>query len=338
MELVDRYLKTVASYLPKEQKDDILRELSENIRSEIEGQEAELGRPLNEVEQEAVVRRHGNPLVVAGRFRQDQRSVAFGRQWIGPEIFPLYVKVLTFNLGLSSLVIVALFTGLFAAGQPMTFSGLVRVIFLQFLIQGGIITAIFSMVNSQLARHPERWDPRKPVHIAAPQFAGEREARNYERVPRVESIAQFFALGASVVWLRNMYAMSHSIFGPAASYLSLAPAWRQIYWPLVVVAIIGMLQAVATFYFPGWVRFRCWVQMGMNAAALAMVYFLIQARVWVTLRVPDGTVDVHERTVAIVNQSVFFGLLIAVAILIGLLIVDVRRLLRLRNKEASKNA
>ena len=79
MELVDRYLKSVGSYLPKEQKDDILRELSENIRSEIEDQEKELGRTLTEAEQEALVKRHGNPLLVAGRYRQEQRSVAFGR-------------------------------------------------------------------------------------------------------------------------------------------------------------------------------------------------------------------------------------------------------------------
>ena len=48
MELVDRYLKTVGTLLPKEQKDDILRELSENIRSEMEDKEMELGRPLTE--------------------------------------------------------------------------------------------------------------------------------------------------------------------------------------------------------------------------------------------------------------------------------------------------
>lgn len=330
MELVDRYLKTVGSYLPKEQKDDILRELTENIRSEIEDMEAELGRPLDEAEQETVVKRHGNPLLVAGRYRQDQKSVAFGRQWIGPELFPFYVKVLSFNLGLSSLIIVALVTGLFAAGQPMTFSGLVQAILMQSLIQGGIITGIFALVNAQLTKHPERWNPRKTGHISAPQFAYGSTQKTTDRVPRIESLAQFFTLAAAVVWFRNMHVMSHSIFGPAANFLLLAPAWRQIYWPLAIVAIVGMVQAAANFYYPGWVRFRCWVQMGMNATCLAIVYFLIQARVWVTLRVPDGTVDVHERSVAIVNQSVFYGLLIAAAILFGLLIVDLRRLLRLR--------
>ena len=101
MEIVDRYLKTVGNYLPKEQKDDILRELSENIRSEVEDREKELGRPLTVAEQEAIVKAQGNPLVVAGRYRQEKRTVAFGRQWIGPELFPLYLKMLTFNLGIS---------------------------------------------------------------------------------------------------------------------------------------------------------------------------------------------------------------------------------------------
>ena len=89
MELLDRYLKTVGTYLPKSQRADILRELSENIRSQIEDRETELGRPLNEAEQEALLKQVGNPLVVAGRFQKDQRTVAFGRQLIGPALFPL---------------------------------------------------------------------------------------------------------------------------------------------------------------------------------------------------------------------------------------------------------
>src|ERR1700692_2777164 len=124
MELVDRYLKAVGSYLPAAQRDDITKELSENIRSEIEDKEAELGRPLNEAEQEAILKKQGHPLLVAGRYRQDQRSLAFGRQWIGPVIFPFYIKVLTFNLGISFTVVTMVFVALFASGQAITFSDL----------------------------------------------------------------------------------------------------------------------------------------------------------------------------------------------------------------------
>jgi hypothetical protein len=84
MELLDRYLNSIRSCLPEAQRDDIVNELSENLHAQIEDKEAKLGCPLSEAEVEAVLKRHGHPLVVATRFRQDQRSVAFGKQWIGP--------------------------------------------------------------------------------------------------------------------------------------------------------------------------------------------------------------------------------------------------------------
>jgi hypothetical protein len=337
MERVDRYLKSVGTYLPKEQKENILRELSENIRSEIEDKEAELGRPLTAAEQEAVVKHHGNPLLVAGRYRQDQRSVAFGRQWIGPELFPFYMKVLSFNLGLTSVVILALFTGLFAAGQHMTVSGLVGAMLMQFLIQGGIITVIFATVNTHLTKYPDRWDPRKPGHLQGPQFAEDRAHKNGQRVSRVESVSQFIALAVSVVWLRTLNSASYLVLGPAtAKVLTLSPTWHQAYWPMVLVALAGMIQSGINLFYPNWVIFRSWMRMGMNAASLAIVYFLIRSRVWVTLTVPDGTVNYHERPMAMLNQSIFYGLLIAALILIGMLIVDVRRLVRMQDRERTE--
>lgn len=115
MELLDRYLQTIRSYLPDEEKDDIIQELSENLRSQMEDKEAELGRPLNEADVEAILKGHGQPLVVAGRYRQDKRSFAFGKQLIGPILFPFYTKVLSFNLGITSLVLIFVFTALLPA-------------------------------------------------------------------------------------------------------------------------------------------------------------------------------------------------------------------------------
>lgn len=335
MELVDRYLKSVGSYLPKEQKDDILRELSENIHSEIEDQERELGRPLTEAEQEALVKRHGNPLLVANRYRQEQRSVAFGRQWIGPELFPFYIKVLSFNLGLASLVIVTIFAALFASGQGVTVGDMLGAIFMQVLIQGGTITAIFTVANAQLTKFPDRWNPRKPGQLPVSP-AGEKIAGREPRVSRVESIAQFIALGFSVVWLRAVQRSSHFVFASAAGVLTASPVWRQVYWPLIVVALAGMLQSTINLFYPRWERFHAWTRMGMNAGSLAIVYFLLRAHVWVTLNVSDPTTmgAGHQHSIAIINQSIFYSLLIAVLILVGFLIVDVRRLLRDRQTNA----
>src|ERR1700719_827769 len=103
MELVDRYLKAVGTYLPADQRDDILRELSEDIRSQIEERESELARPLTEAEQEAILKQRGNPIRLAARYRQEDCTVAFGRQLIGTALFPFYIKVLSLIWGSPSL-------------------------------------------------------------------------------------------------------------------------------------------------------------------------------------------------------------------------------------------
>src|ERR1700720_3284598 len=117
MELLDQYLKSIRSCLPEAQRDDIINELSENIHSQMEDKEGELGRPLSEAEVEAILKQHGHPLLVASRYRHDQRSVAFGRQWIGPVLFPFYSRVLWFNLGLTGIIIFIVETALIGSGK-----------------------------------------------------------------------------------------------------------------------------------------------------------------------------------------------------------------------------
>ena len=87
MDLLDRYLQAVKFWLPRKQKQDILAELSEDIRSEIEDKEAELGRPLGQAELEAILTRWGHPMLVAERYLP-QRSL------IGPVLLPAYTLVL----------------------------------------------------------------------------------------------------------------------------------------------------------------------------------------------------------------------------------------------------
>jgi hypothetical protein len=87
MELIDRYLQAVKFWLPAKQKQDIIAELSEDLRSQIEDQETELGRKLNEAEIADILKGRGRPILVANRFRPQQSL-------IGPVLFPIYVFVL----------------------------------------------------------------------------------------------------------------------------------------------------------------------------------------------------------------------------------------------------
>src|SRR6266704_2451097 len=118
----------------------------------------ELGRPLTESEQQALLKRRGNPLVLAGRYRQDYRTLAFGRQLIGPVLFPFYVKVLSFNLGLTFVVIATIFIALGVSGQKVGFHEILSTCLLQLFIQLGVVTLIFSLIERHLTKNPGRWD------------------------------------------------------------------------------------------------------------------------------------------------------------------------------------
>jgi hypothetical protein len=83
MELVERYLQAVQFWLPKRQQKDILAELSDDLRSQVEEKQAELGRTLNEPEVEAILKRCGHPMLAGSRYMPQQYL-------IGPALFPTY--------------------------------------------------------------------------------------------------------------------------------------------------------------------------------------------------------------------------------------------------------
>ena len=98
MELLDRYLQAVRFFLPRRgDQDDIIRELSENLRSQMEDREEELGRPLTNDERADILRRHGHPMLVAGRYRSHQHL-------IGSAFFPIYIFALKLGLGVALIV------------------------------------------------------------------------------------------------------------------------------------------------------------------------------------------------------------------------------------------
>ncbi len=336
MKLVDHYLKSVRSCLPAAQRDDIISELSENLRAQIEDREDQLGRPLNESEVEAILKQHGHPLVVASRYRQDQRSLSFGRQIIGPVLFPFYIRVLSFNLGLTSIVILMVLTALIASGKSITLLNTLPTFLYQFLIQFAVITVIFGFADRHWTKFPDRWDPRGLKHPWHPVFGMQAtpeeeriSARDKNRVSRFDSIAQFVALGVTIGWLRVAQHSPFMILGPAAAFIKPAPIWHQLYWPIVALALAGMAQAGANLLRPDWVRLRTVYQLLSNAMWLVILFFLLRAGNWIVILQTGGSsAEDYRRTTVILNECLFYTL-------IGLSVVgayavfhELRRLIR----------
>jgi len=112
MELIERYLQAVKFALPQEQREDIIKELRDNLLSQIEEKEAELGHPLSEDEQVELLKKLGSPMRLASRYRKQQYM-------IGATMFPIYWKVLKASLGLAFLVLVAASIATAAAGKTL---------------------------------------------------------------------------------------------------------------------------------------------------------------------------------------------------------------------------
>jgi len=144
MKHLDRYLETIGIFLPKEQKDDILKELSENILSKMEDKEAELGRQL-----------------------------------IGPELFPLYTKVLALNIAIALATAVTLNITLHLPAEG-TFSRFI----IHAVMQSAAVTFIFALLQSYLNSHPDQWDVLNPKSPASPSL------KQAGRISRLESVLQ----------------------------------------------------------------------------------------------------------------------------------------------------
>src|SRR5882724_71895 len=327
-QLLDRYLKSVASFLPADQKDDILRELAENLRSQIEERESELGHPLTEPEQEVILKQHGHPLVVASHYRQDQRSVSFGRRFIGPVLFAPYAKVLSFNLGLTSAIIIVVFSALFASGQHLTLFDFLSVLPFQFLIQFGVITVIFSLMQTQLDKHPDRWSPRNPSGFAFSSRIYQLEPQQPQHVSRLESICIIVASAVGVVWITAVRHNQYLILFSASGALSLSPVWTQIYTPSVILVFASMLRALVNLVRPDWTRLRDIARIAVNSASLGIMLILLRAGDWIVLKDPANATPGAHRGIAILNEWFHYSLLITGLIIVGFIVASVWRSIR----------
>lgn len=328
MDALAKYLKTVGTFLPSNEKQDILRELAEDIQAQVEEKEAELGRGLNEPEVQAILKHVGHPLVVASRYRHDTRSVAFGRVFISPVLFPAYWKVLKFNLTLTFGVVVIIFVSLFIAGQHPGVSDILSVCLYQFLIQFSVITAIFSFAEQHIQKYPDKWSAARPdaaqfgidlaQQIERDVIKGVGESLKPKPVSRSESISIIVASVAALVWLGAIRSNPFLIFGPAAHFLALGPGATQAYPVIVVLTIVGMIRAFINLSRPDWIRFRDLARIAMDSASVGMLLVLLRGGALVVAKTP-GTGEVAA---SFINQSIFMALGVAAIVITIVTVVN----------------
>jgi hypothetical protein len=336
MKLLDQYLKSIKQFLPAGQQDDIIRELSENLRSQIDDREAELGRPLTEAEQEAILQQHGNPIVVAGRYQQQNRSVAFGRQLIGPVLFPLYIKILSLNLGLTA---VAIFVIGFAMGKGLALSAFL----IHAVIQFAIVTSVFSAAERYLLKYKDHWYAQdfglhakgKPWPASLLEsFSKVVTSVDPSKVSRSESIALIiFNLIFALWWIAIPSYLAHAMLGSSGVFLKLGPGCQVLYLPILFLAIAGMAQPIVNLFRPQWAWLRAAWRTLSTAIFVAVLCISLKIGNWVVLTDSSDKVIPHQPAIDTVNHMCRLGVAIGVSICIVIFLLELRLLLRRRSSQ-----
>ncbi len=311
MELLDRYLQSVKWLLPKEQKEDILAELSEDIRSQIEEKEAELGRRLDESELEAILQRWGHPMLVAQRYLPQQHL-------IGPVWFPVYQFVLKM-VGLCYLVpwlLIWLFLVIFVPSYRAEHPGLALIGSLEsFLL---IVVFAFTAITvgfafAERSKILERWSPRK-LPVADPN-----------RISRSESIGEL--VGNLVFALL--------VGGRAPASLDRARArsrWRRsgatLYWPILLVVLAAVAMDAVNTVRPWWTRLRSGLRLGIDAGRAGPHLHPALRRSWVDITLPNVPAAKVAELAKWINLSIGVTILVIGIVTIVGIVRGIRRLRR----------
>ena len=265
MEILERYLKAVKFWLPSEQKQDIIAELSEDLHSQIDDKGSELGRSLNDAEVEAILKKVGPPMLVAQRYLPP-------RYLIGPALFPMYWFVLRLGwiciYGPWLIIVIGLkiFASFGAAHAGAAATGMFEPFFRSLFIQFAVVSGVFALIERTHANAEflKNWNPRQQLRVRDPN-----------RAPRSSSISELAWYVMLLLWWVNVLRIPAI---PGVN-ITMAPAVVSLYWPILVLILgqgtIACLNAFRPQWNPRRAAFRGIVD---GLSFLVVGYFLL---IWV---------------------------------------------------------
>ena len=267
-DLVERYLQAVRFWLPRSHRQEgLITELGEDLRSQIEDKESELGHPLDKAETGEILKRCGSPMMVAGRLGPQ-------RHLIGPALFPIYEFVLKMVL-LWILVPVFVFivgpANVASSGGSwgLAVASTIAQLWYGLFIAAGIITLVFAIIertNSQLGTEI-KWDPLKLPPVR----------KEPGKPSRLKAACEFGFNIFGLIWLLLVPYYPFLILGPAAAFLKAGPIVHTFYLPFVFLSIVALVRSGITLARPQWGWFPLLSELLQSVLMLTLLHYMIQA-------------------------------------------------------------
>ncbi len=315
MQLLDRYLTAVKFWLPKKHRDDIAAELAANLQSEIDDRAAEEGRPLSDDEVAALLKQHGPPFLVASRFQQPPRTVSFGRELIGPVVFPFYWIAIKVTLLL--LLIPAAIPALVLESHFRVTREVIRLLYRMLhlaLPTLFFVTLAFALFDFCLRefhlfeKWTTAWDPRE---LPAP-------AEQKKQVRRSSSIAGIILTSIFILWWMN-HDVPVLVVGESGGHLQFAPIWQALHLPILLVGFVCLAQHWINLAQPNWRWLPPTTGLINSIAGLIIVYPLLTTHPLLLVTDAKG-VPINAADATQLQQILWLALF---SVWIGMIIVGV---------------
>ncbi|HEX2667047.1 MAG TPA: hypothetical protein VHP13_01625 [Gammaproteobacteria bacterium] len=316
MESLDRYLNFIRFLLPRGKQEDIIAELSEDLHAQVADREAELGRPINEAELEALLKRCGHPLMVAARYQAQQ-------QLIGQPFYPLYLlalKMVQWVL-LPLLLVIGLMLSVFRPHMVDAMMQAVGNAIGSAIFTVGLLTVAFAVLERlQVKLHfLDNWRlsdlPKVPV------------IQDPSQITRSASFGGFAGLLFFIVWWVGLIRLPQL---PHVHFLQALP--EGFFWPVLLVAGAEMLLHLVNLFLPWWTRRRAAFRLVLDVCSLVLLAAIATAWPWFAIHMDAGmTADIGPsiRDVAKLEQVVNLSLLVSLGVMalsyVARLVQDLRR-------------
>jgi hypothetical protein len=320
MEILERYLQAVRKYLPAKRQDDILAELRANLESQLEDREAELGRPLTDLEAAEWLKQIGPPTQMAARYQTAQYL-------IGPGVFPVYKYILRLALTWA-FVVFGIVSVIQIVGQTPT-TGAVGAALLRLpwilMITAAWVTLAFAVIEWAAARNPAwvpdfaaqgaGWSPANlpPLERTDPDGRARRS--------RAHAIAEVVFGVLLLIWMLLIPAHPFLVLGPGARIVSglpykLGPVWWQFYWWIVALNAVQVLWHGIDLARGAWQRPPAAQHIVFKAMGLIplILMLVVPAGSLVLPRQADD--QSHQAALAIINHN-FHSVLLMIAVIAG---------------------
>jgi hypothetical protein len=303
MKMISNYLDSLESYLSDDLKQEVREELEASILEQVEDKQQELGRELNQLEQETLLKKLGHPMRVAAAYLPKQRLV-------GAEYFPAYKRALEIALAivLGILILLSLpdiFNGRSIIGSAIT-------IFAQMIDTGLYVFAIVTIIFYLMEYYGTSLDY---IYAWSPG-----ELKGYSRrlsLSRLESGFELIVYILFMAWWNDIITWPSDTWSDLqTTSLSFSQEWKGVFWSINIIMGLSLIVAFHKFAVASWTKISLVTDILLGLASLFVIYQITQFDQLVIFSGSEEIVNRWGKFIENLDNTVYSVLAIIAAICI----------------------